>query len=158
MTSRTRYTEEEDAIIAAYYPTEGTDVIHRLPTTRSRRGVEYRAYAIGSAVDCRKRWAKKEWSRSDESLMKMMFGQVGIEGMVKLLKGKFSAGAIKHKARRMDLVKNQTPPPKPQPEPDPIDQDEQDTAPMIHRHIPEGEWKRDHPIPRRSVFDVEARA
>ncbi len=156
MTSRTRYTEEEDAIIAAYYPTEGTDVIHRLPTTRSRRGVEYRAYELGAYVESRKRWAKKEWSSADESLMKVMFGEVGIEGMIKLLKGKFSAGSIKHKARRMELVKNQTPPPKPEPEP--IDPNEEDTAPMIHRHIPEGEWKRDHPIPRRSVFDVEARS
>jgi len=155
MPKKPHYTEEEDAIIAAHYPNEGTDVVHRL-INRSRRGVEHRAYMLDIFLDTRKRWAKKEWSSADELLMKMMFGQVGIEGMVKLLKGKFSAGAIKHKARRMGLVKNQTPPPKPEPEP--IDPNEEDAAPMIHRHIPEGEWKRDHPIPRRSVFDVEARS
>lgn len=155
MSRKPHYTEEEDAIIAAYYPSEGTDVIHRLSTDRSRRGVEYRAYELGVYVESRKRWAKKEWSIADESLMKVMFGEVGIEGMIKLLKGRFSAGAIKHKARRMELVKNQTPPPKPEPEP--IDINEPDTAPLIQKRIPEGEWKRDHPIPRRSVFDVEAR-
>ena len=117
MSRKPHYTEEEDAIIAAYYPSEGTDVIHRLSTDRSRRGVEYRAYELGVYVESRKRWAKKEWSIADESLMKVMFGEVGIEGMIKLLKGRFSAGAIKHKARRMELVKNQTPPPKPEPEP-----------------------------------------
>lgn len=151
MSRKPHYTEEEDAIIAAYYPSEGTDVIHRLSTDRSRRGVEYRAYELGVYVESRKRW----WSIADESLMKVMFGEVGIEGMIKLLKGRFSAGAIKHKARRMELVKNQTPPPKPEPEP--IDINEPDTAPLIQKRIPEGEWKRDHPIPRRSVFDVEAR-
>ena len=156
MSRKPHYTEEEDAIIAAYYPTEGTDVVHRL-INRSRRGVEHRAYMLDIFLDTRKRWAKKEWSSADESLMKVMFGQVGIEGMAKLFKGKFSAVAIKCKARRMGLVKNQTPP-KPQPEPEPIDPNEEDAAPMIHRHIPEGEWKRDHPIPRRSVFDVEARS
>ena len=117
MSRKPHYTEEEDAIIAAYYPSEGTDVIHRLSTDRSRRGVEYRAYELGVYVESRKRWAKKEWSIADESLMKVMFGEVGIEGMIKLLKGRFSAGAIKHKARRMELVKNQTPPPKPEPKP-----------------------------------------
>lgn len=153
-----KYSPEEDAIIMMYYSEEGSDVVKRLPTKRSRKSVQGRVAYLKAKFNGKKRQFNQKWYPCHETSMKMMYGQLGEEGMFDFFKERFTLEAIRHKARRMELVKDDAKPKKQEPEPEPIDPNEEDMAPMIHRHIPEGEWKRDHPIPRRSVFDVEARA
>ena len=45
------YTEEDIEILEKYYPTEGTDVIKRLPKFSNRSGITNKAFELGLVVD-----------------------------------------------------------------------------------------------------------
>jgi hypothetical protein len=156
------YSAEDTATVIKWYPIEGTDVVLRLKHPRSRPSVATFANTLRERGLMDARIARSPWTNETESILIHHFPRIGPVGCFDLFKGVYTIFGIKSKARRLRLSAPRLPTRKKDEPPevitDAVDPNEADTAPMIHRHIPEGEWKRDHPIPRRSVFDVEARA